>query len=64
MSNDYQDANVFSGWGERDDWRLEDEREHEHADAKHERLLDTRDRDLPYLTNRDPADECDCEMAA
>ncbi len=48
--SDYQDSNVFSGWGERDDWRDADQAEHDRADARHERFLDARDRDLPYLS--------------
>jgi hypothetical protein len=53
--SDYADSNVFSGWGERDDRRLEDEREHDHADSKHQALLDRRDENLPYHCN-----PCEC----
>ena len=47
MSSDFQDSNVFGGWGERDDRSLIDQAEHDQRDVAHGRFLDDRDRDLP-----------------
>lgn len=47
MSSDYQDSNVFGGWGERDDRSLIDQAVHDRLDVAHEVFLDWRDENLP-----------------